>query len=299
MPDAYNLGMAKKAIEIMDSILTDRKARKSAVLLEACQLPLWGETKRGLPNVLARSALFNAKRGESDNDSREFLKNTPVACLSNYDITYRGEELRQDDASVFMQILHLARQQPLGNAIRFTAFNVLKELGWSTNSIGYKRLRECLERLAANTVKIAFRDHSGGYGKSLIRSFAWLDDESGDVLAQWVVELEKEIVLLFADDAYSLVTWQERKQIGTRSTLTLWLHSYLATHEEPAPLSVAKYHEISESGCEQLFHFRAQIKKSLQRLVDIGFLIEFEITTGDLVVVRRQPRSVRLQHQAA
>lgn len=293
------MAKTKDPLNIVENIRAERKQRAVAALIESRQLPLWGETKRGLPNVLARSALFNARRGETNNDAREFYKNTPIASLANYEISYRGEELRQDDASVFMQVLHLARQQPIGELVQFTAYSMLKDLGWGTNSLAYKRLRECLERLAANTVKIAFRDESAGYGKSLIRSFAWVDSASGEVLSRWVVELEKEIILLFADDAYSLIAWAERKLIGPRATLTLWLHSYLATHGEPIPLSVAKYAELSESGCQKLFHFRSQLKRALDRLVTIGFLESYAVTPADMVVVRRRSREARLENLAA
>ncbi len=287
-------------LEAVARINKRRKERSEEVLLASQQLPLWGEAKRGLPNVLARSALFNARRNvENGDDARVFFKNSRIASLSNYEITYRGEELRQDDASVFMQLLHLARQQPLGDRVYFTAYSMIKQLAWSVCGANYKRLKECIERLAANTVKIQFKDERSGYGKSLIRAFYWKDNASGEDLREWCVEFEKEIIFLFGDDAYTLIEWHERRLIGSRSTLALWLHNFLATHSQPIPLSVAKYHELSESSFARLFHFREALKKALKRLSEIGFVKEYQINSADLVEITLYPREARQRQIAA
>lgn len=306
---------------IVERLSKAQKEKQRASAMANLELPLWGEAKRGLPNVLARSALFNARRngdeGNQDKEkdkekvrtpassdsteatsTREYLRNVPIASLSNYKITYRGEELRQDDASVFMQLLHLARTFPMGAKVPFTAYSMIKSLGWGVSGLTYKRLRECIERLSANTVKIQMTDGSAGYGKSLVRSFAWKDDASGETLSNWVVEFEPEILALFAGSTYTLIEWQERRQIGSRATLALWLHSFLATHEEPMALSVGKYYELSESRCKLLYHFRGQLKQALERLMKIGFVESFEITKNDLVNIRLRPRHARLQQAA-
>ena len=125
-------------------------------------------------------------------------------------------------------------------------------------------------------------------------AFYWKDDASGEVLSQWCVEFEKEIVLLFGDAAYTLIEWNERHMIGTRATLALWLHSFLATHERPIPLSVEKYFELCESRCQRLYHFRDQLKQALNRLIKIGFVDHFKINEKDMVEITLCPRQVRL-----
>lgn len=294
MTNTKNPLSRRNPIDIVSGIVEKRQRLKQEALLESKQLPLWGDAKRGLPNVFARSALFNARRNSvAKEEAREYLKNAPVASYSNYAISYRGEELRQDDASVFMQLLHLARQHEVGDRVYFTAFSMIKSLGWGMNGETYKRLRECIERLAANTVKIQIKDQTAGYGKSLVRAFYWKDDASGESLSSWCVEFEPEIVVLFAASAYTLIEWQERRLIGSRATLALWLHSFLATHESPIPISVAKYYELSESRCRHMFHFRAQLKQSLDRLVEIGFVENYEITPADLVHIHLRRRGQR------
>ena len=80
------------------------------------QLPLWPNDLRGIPNAFARSALFNvanARKGERSN-----VKRLEIAALRGISITYTGEELRQDDEDVFLQLLHIARDTELGQPDR-------------------------------------------------------------------------------------------------------------------------------------------------------------------------------------
>jgi hypothetical protein len=264
--------------------------RERPSLFSAVQLPIWGEAQRGLPNSLARGALFTAVR---DNSSRLYFEGAPVASLSGIDLHYRGQELRQDDASVFMTILHLARHVPLGQEVSFTAYAMLKELGWSINSKEYQHLRQCIDRLSATSVRVSADRGRVGYGGSLVRQFVWRD-EQGKQLSHWKVWLEPEIVRLFGEQAFTIFDWGQRRMIGGRASLALWLHSFLCTHAEPIPMSVGKYHELSGSKSKNLFHFRARLVVALQKLKDARFLADFRIV-NDLVYVqrvRRAPRAV-------
>jgi len=260
--------------------------RERPSLFSAVQLPIWGEAQRGLPNSLARGALFTSVR---DNSTRLYFEGAPVATLSGIELHYRGQELRQDDASVFMTILHLARHFPLGQEIPFTAYSMLKELGWSINSKEYQHLRQCIDRLSATSVRVTADRGRTGYGGSLVRQFVWRDS-AGVQLSHWKVWLEPEIVRLFGEQAFTIFEWGQRRLIGGRASLALWLHSFLCTHAEPIPMSVEKYHQLSGSKSKNLFHFRARLILALQKLKDAHFLAGFRIV-NDVVYVERARRA--------
>lgn len=256
------------------------------------QLTIWPERYRGLPNSLARSALFSAKIG----GKRADFHGVQIASLSNIRITYRGQELFQDDSSVFMSIVHTARFQPLGAVVEFTGNAILKDLGWSQNAEGYSRLRESLERLNATALTVVMKlgNEESVFSGSLIRNFR-SRTHNGEALARWQVLLEPEIIKLFPVNSLTLVEWRQRKEIDVRSPLTLWLHSYLATHRNPIPMSVERYRELANTDIAKLYHFRSKLKQALQRLVSLGFLSHFEITPNDLVLVTRTARH-RIEH---
>ncbi len=110
------------------------------------QLPLWSEALRGVPNELVRSSLFSAR---DKREPRRSFRGEDLVVLGDGRINYRGEELRQDDETVWLHVLHLARLHPLGESVEFTPHAFLKAIGWGTSAKEYTRLREHLSRMQA------------------------------------------------------------------------------------------------------------------------------------------------------
>ncbi|WP_420915446.1 plasmid replication initiator TrfA [Burkholderia glumae] len=100
---------------------TQRASEKTGARPLPVQLPLWAPRKRGLPNPLARCALFTAS---GKTEPRIDFKRSVIASLEGYEIAYTGEELRQDDQDVFLQLVHVARQEisERSSRLRFTQF---------------------------------------------------------------------------------------------------------------------------------------------------------------------------------
>lgn len=100
---------------------------------------------------MARSALFCV----GSRKPRRQMKNEVIASLEEATIRYTGAELRQDDEDVFLQLCHLARGRPVDDMIEFSAYAMLKSLGWGHSSKAYQRLRDCIDRLKANALKVS------------------------------------------------------------------------------------------------------------------------------------------------
>lgn len=92
--------------------LAAQKESENRILQEV--LPLWDDANRGVPNPFIRSGLFSVRKS----DKREFIDIT-VASLSNYRIEYRGEELQQDDLTVWLSLINLARAKNMAESIFF------------------------------------------------------------------------------------------------------------------------------------------------------------------------------------
>jgi len=259
------------------------------------QLPMWGGDQRGLPNAFARSALFNVANARKG--ARENLKRKPIASLKGITITYTGEELRQDDEDAFLQILHIARLQPLGTEVKFTAHSMLVELGWSLNKAGYARLVDCIDRLKASglavTVEAGKTPIRQNYTGSLIRSFRWREEGVDAPLRHWEVLLEPEIVALFGPNTYSRLDWKTRLKLPP---LAKWLHSFYHSHATPFSYKVETIHSLCGSEIAQLRQFRYKLKIALALLVERGFFYEaFIDARTDHVVVKRL---LQVDHQA-
>lgn len=246
------------------------------------QLPLWPSNLRGLPNSMARSALFTVGNNKTP---RVQFQRDKIATVAGYEIFYTGTELRQDDEDVFLQIVHLARMHPLGDVVEVSGLALLRALGWGTGADPYNRLRNIIERLKEGTIKISHQGGKRGYAGSMIRKFAWQSDENATAQTKWKIYLEKEVVDLFADDEYSLLVWEERRKLGS---LAQWLHSFFHTHREPLPYKVKTIYQLCGSRSASLSGFRRDLKKALDTLVDIGFLKHWKHTPEiDTISVRR------------
>lgn len=280
------VSQSQTLMDATEKLMVSAATRKAKGFLNTpipLELPFWTDSKRAVPNPLARGALFTATK----DNNREYFKGTKVTTLANIDIIYKGEELRQDDMSVLLTIFHLARQRPLSanEPVEFTAYSFLKEVGWTVNGQEYKHLQECFDRLSANQVKVLADGGKAGYAGSLVRSFEWRDS-NGQSLSKWKVWLEPKIAGLFTQDSFTLMEWADRKKIGQRAPLALWLHSFLSTHREPIPLSVQKYRELSGTKEKSLAGFRMRLKAAFNKLKDCGIIESFELK-NDLVYVTR------------
>ena len=245
---------------------------------EIIQLPIWSEARRGIPNDLVRGALFTVGNCRSE---RTFRKGIKIATLGGVDVHYTGEELRQDDEYVFLQLVHLARLIPLGGDIQFTAHSLLKSLEWATNKPSYDRLKKTINRLTATGLEVS--SNSGGYAGSLIRDFEWREQD-GSASRKWKVRLEPKIISLFGHVKYSQIVWEKRLKLGN---LAKWLHSFYYSHANPFPMKVETIHILCGSTTKSRAKFRQMLKKSLNELLVVGFLTEALISSDDKVQVTR------------
>jgi hypothetical protein len=255
-------------------------------IIEPSRLPDWSNDYRGLPNALARSALFTVSR----EGPRKQFNNEIISSSSDATIVYRGEELRQEDEDVFLQILHYAKEQQLGENISFSANAMIVALGRTSNRASYDRLIDSLKRMTGMLLEISVRLPDGAmvrYGGSLIVDYTVREkDSGGDKLMQyWVVSLNKTIVRLFDPQAYSLIHWPTRQGL---SPMAKWLHVYYSTHKKPFPVKVLTLRKAMASETKLTRAFRSNLKDSLNVLVEKGFFLSFKIDPkSDLVIVER------------
>lgn len=235
---------------------------------------------------MARSALFNVssfRKGE-----RRYYNKEEVASTLGITLQYTGTELRQDDQDVFLQVLHIAKEQKLGEDIKFTARSMIVALRWTINSDSYERLSDAMNRMKATALRMTVERPNGtrlSFSGSLMGEFSWREVGSNDPLREWSVSLEKNIVKLFAPDAYSLLNWKARLDLPP---LAKFLHSFYSTHKVPFPHKVETLHKLTASKIKETRKFRYELKAALSLLVDSGFFLSARIDPkSDLVYVER------------
>jgi hypothetical protein len=250
------------------------------------QLPLWGDEIRCMPNEILRSALFNAK---NRNQSRRYFKNEEIAVIGqSVRITFTGEELRQNDESVWLQLIHLAKSVPVGRPVEFTAYSMVQALRLTKskpNPSHVVRLCESLRRMQATSLSVYSKRLGRGVSLSMIPKFEWQDEATGSRLPKWRVCVAPELVELFGDVHFTHMQWAQR--LALPSGLATWMHGYLASHRDPMPIKLSTLHKGAGCTTDTPRKFKQLATTALGELERVGFLKNWKIR-GELVHVERQ-----------
>jgi hypothetical protein len=252
----------------MKAIAEEREAAK------VVQLPLWQAEKRGTPNSFIRSALFAAIQSKD----RAFMKEQVLASQAGITVKFTGEQLNQEDLTVWETLVHLARQHPLGDVCSFTAYGILKQMGLKEDGKQRKALHSSIIRLTACAVEIKGLRYP--YAGSLINEL--LGDET---TTSYHIQLNRKLINLFGDDDWTAIEWQQRLALR-RKPLAQALHAYYSSHHQPYSVKLSTLQEITGSRNAQPAGFKRHCLTALDELMQMNFLQSYSIE-GDIVSVKR------------
>jgi hypothetical protein len=242
---------------------------------DVIQLPLWHDLERGTPNSFLRSALFSAIQGKD----RQFLTEAVIASSKDVTVKFTGQQLNQEDLTVWDTLVHLARSSPLGNICNFTAHSLLKSLGLHTGGKEHTRLHSTIIRLTGAVVDIS---HEGKrYFGTLIQS--GIKDE---LTKHYTIKLNPDLIRLYGETQWTALNWNQRLQLRGKS-LAQALHGYYSSHGRPFPVRIDTLQKYTGSQNSHSRSFKRQVRRALQELVEVGFLHSYKIDPGDLVTVWR------------
>lgn len=236
----------------------------------------WPDDKRAFPNALARSAVFTIGNPNEMRPKYSIKRPLKVAASSDMQIALSGEELREDDCDVYLQLIHMFRKLPANEVVQFIARDLIYQLGWPDKGDSYARLKDCIYRLAGALVVIEItrqhgnRKRKAGFGGTLLKSFKWLEEDGTTPLRYWQVALMPELVGLFAKDEHTWLDWDLRSKL--KSALAKKLHYYYSSHnDQPFPLSIEYIWRLSGSSTG-FSEFKRNVEIDLGKLVDQGKL---------------------------
>lgn len=259
------------ALANLGGTIAAREAREEGLPV---QLPLWPELKRGTPNSFIRSALFAAIQSKD----RIFLKESIVTSQKGIAVKFTGEQLNQEDLSVWETLAHLARKHPLGHICEFTAHSLLKSLGLHTGQSQHKQLHSTIIRLTACAVEIS---HEGKtYFGPLVKS-----GTKDGLTNHYHIELNRELIRLFGENQWTALDWQQRQQLRGKH-LAQALHAFYSSHRQPFPIKIDTLRGYVGSKNLQKAGFKAKLQIALDKLLQISFLNSYSID-GDIVTVNR------------
>lgn len=265
--------MADKLSKQLESLRRTVAERASA---EIIQLPLWPEPKRGTPNSFIRSALFSAIQSKN----RVFLKGAELFSQQGITVKFTGEQLNQEDLTLWEALVHLAKEHPLGNVCNFTAHGILKAMHLNTGGTEHRRLHESITRLIACAVEITHEGRT--YTGTMIEG-----SSKEDLTSHYAIRLNRDLIRLYGESQWTAIDWKQRLSLR-RKPLAQALHAYYSSHRMPLPVKLETLQRLTGSRNPQAASFKRQCRVALDELVSIGFLQSYSID-GDAVSAHRLP----------
>lgn len=255
-------------------------------------LPQWRENVRGIPNAMARSALF---RAAGKGEERRLVKDEKIFALAGISIHFTGIELSQEDGDVFLQIVHMARGKPSSAEIETSGYELLQGLDWGTSSRDYDRLKASIRRLQAANIRISTKTKNWKleYGGAILANYLFSEELDPEMMLDpvapgksvWKLILDSKIANLFARDVYTQIDWEQRLDLPP---LAKWLHAFYHTHANPYTYRVETLYRLCGSQAAELRTFRQKLKQAMDKLQECGFLQSWSYDKdGDTITVLR------------
>ena len=246
--------------------------------------PQWADTRRATASAIFRSALFPALgRGK-----RQYLKNKKIFSTRGVDVFFTGEQFDQSDLDVYLEILHLLKDQPSGTNCTFTAYGLLKTIGRSTGNKDHQWLHSVLIRLTACAVDMT--DHKKRYFGSLLEG--GIKDE---ITKHYAIRVNPGFAELFKRSWSSLEHEQRRRLKGNPTAQAL--HAYYSTHAAAGPHDFTTLAGIAGLHNSNRRDIKARIIKAHDLMKETGFLKGYEVT-GDTIRAYANHSSSQNRHIA-
>jgi hypothetical protein len=143
------LEIEAERIEVRNSHLVSKKSGTS--LADAAQMTLWPVEAYAMPGVLNKSSLFAPGNLRNDTPVANHRLETPDSVIA----FYHGQLLSENDASVYMELLRMARTTPIGDPVIFSGAQMLRRLGMKSDGAdNYNNLHNTLMKLSKCTVSL-------------------------------------------------------------------------------------------------------------------------------------------------
>lgn len=246
-------------------------------------LPDLNDSQRFIPNDYARSSLFTAR---NKREARRVLQHEKLFHLhegQGISLVYTGIELRaEDDELVWLQIMHYAKNVPLGEPFEFSVKDLVRDLGWAKNGRYYDKVRESISRLKANEVLVL---NEKAYGKSgaisLIDKYSAINDSEGK-LTQYRIWIDRNLIVLFAGNTFTNHSWETYRSL---SPVARRLADYIESHKQPFPLKLERFREMCGSTSKTVYGWRRTAREACAEIEASGIAKCVQLHTDDSIYV--------------
>ena len=246
------------------------------------------------PNSLLRCGLFRVAQTRATR-SHLHRHRFPLQGSRGGYVEYTGAELRQSDGDVFMMLLQVEQDTPGIAVVRLRKF--AKQLGWGTSNVSVSKLEDCIVRMSATNLEVNSNAMVGASMMAGKVAFSLIHGYRQEEPGVWLVYLDSRLRGLKNND-YTRVQNDHLRQLPSGAVFASWLLKFLATHREPKPIRLEDLQTYCGSSSESK-EFRRLTIAAASTLQKIGFLEEYLVERGELLVVRAAVASAGDSESAA
>ena len=226
-----------------------------------------------------RGALFGMVR----KGRRALVGDMPIFTMSQYDLTFTGYELDQNDLEVWDTLMYLAKERKIEQDLRISLYDLCQQMRLTNNGKTLDALKNRIARLKVGTVKIKLNGKE--FGGSLINNY--FIDTTGD--GKLVIEYNKKLTPLFSEGDYTLISADIRHLLGDNQ-LSRWLYNFYESHNQPLPFAINFLQKLCRSDSQpkefkRLLKNALEIVKKAHLAVNVKSKWNYEITNKNYLLV--------------
>ena len=266
-------------IAAINSTVPDTPSSVKSALDETVYLPELSRTSYGMNADILCSALFGVAKGErrivdgvmrmTRKHIRQMFRTTNGASIE-----YRGEELRQSDLTVLLELLHRRAGMATSCEIEFSPYTFCSQIGWSDSKADAEKLKESLLRMRQSIV-IVERNGTKGSTVGFVSQFSW----DG---AKWAVTIDERIGGLFSIKPTYLIIAQ-RKALS--QGLQTWLYGYIRANKCGWAVPLETIHEACGSEGKNMQEFARSVREALKKLAAINVVTDASTVKNGKVII--------------
>lgn len=233
------------------------------------------------PSVFLKSELFRADASAGPRENIDCQLHTGTVDP----VRYVGPELRQDDALVFMAVVHMGRDFPPSTTLTFSATEMCLCLFGGYDGSRRRRLADCIKRLMRGVLTI---------GNSL--SVQLIGEFRHPSAGRWSVSLHPSVIALYKASQH---VWLEQPVLlRLNPGLETWMYGFIRAHPSGIDMGIDDLRK--RSGCEDSSDatFIRRLRRALDKLIehDVAPGRQYRITSG--VLTWRRASVIRRAAQA-
>lgn len=244
----------------------------NGALLRSC---LFGIANKNIPRIWYRVAPleFDLVSGKRYVKAPRFeCKPLSIKSLDGVEITYAGEELRQDDLSVALFLVSFRQLKVQDKFFDLSPYSVVRELGWSHNKESVRRLAQSIVRMGECFLTTNSKRTGNISGAHLIDDYIV---NMQDTKRPWKVKLGSTLPTLLEGSARGRFL-----RLDTRRELPAfaqWMYGFIATQNKgefmPKAIPLGTLFRIAGMNTKQgTFHENRRKVKEAMELLESGEL---------------------------